>query len=55
MVSEDDDDDLFSNCEKEFGDELIMEWARVRLSIFINIFYVYTTFSFYVSDILNSI
>lgn len=28
MVSEDDDDDLFSNCEKEFGDELIMEWAR---------------------------
>ncbi|KAM1684326.1 hypothetical protein ACFX15_034938 [Malus domestica] len=28
MVSEDEDDDLFSTCEKEFGDELIMEWAR---------------------------
>lgn len=47
MVSEDDDDDLFSNCEKEFGDELIMEWARVSLSIFINIFDVYTTFFFF--------
>ncbi|KAK3193332.1 hypothetical protein Dsin_024642 [Dipteronia sinensis] len=28
MASEDDDDDLFSNCEKDFGDALIMEWAR---------------------------
>ncbi|KAK1559708.1 hypothetical protein Q3G72_017478 [Acer saccharum] len=28
MASEDDDDDLFSNCEKDFGDDLIMEWAR---------------------------
>lgn len=28
MVSEDEDDDLFPNCEKEFGDDLIMEWAR---------------------------
>ncbi|TQD87462.1 hypothetical protein C1H46_026974 [Malus baccata] len=28
MVSEDEDDDLSSTCEKEFGDELIMEWAR---------------------------
>ncbi|KAB2620393.1 hypothetical protein D8674_040006 [Pyrus ussuriensis x Pyrus communis] len=28
MVSEDEDDDLSSTCDKEFGDELIMEWAR---------------------------
>ncbi|XP_022157514.1 uncharacterized protein LOC111024191 isoform X2 [Momordica charantia] len=28
MVSEDEDDDLFPNSEKEFGDDLIMEWAR---------------------------
>ncbi|KAL5796436.1 hypothetical protein ACOSQ2_001256 [Xanthoceras sorbifolium] len=28
IASEDDDDDLFSNCEKDFGDDLIMEWAR---------------------------
>ncbi|TYK24604.1 DENN domain-containing protein [Cucumis melo var. makuwa] len=28
MVSEDEDDDLFPSCEKEFGDDLIMEWAR---------------------------
>lgn len=29
MASEDEDDDLFPNSEKEFGDDLIMEWARV--------------------------
>ena len=34
MASEDDDDDLFSNCEKDFGDDLIMEWARVSLFLF---------------------
>ncbi|KAE8646738.1 hypothetical protein Csa_005208 [Cucumis sativus] len=28
MLSEDEDDDLFPNSEKEFGDDLIMEWAR---------------------------
>ncbi|XP_022991951.1 uncharacterized protein LOC111488447 isoform X1 [Cucurbita maxima] len=28
MASEDEDDDLFPNCEKEFDDGLIMEWAR---------------------------
>ncbi|KAF5741809.1 hypothetical protein HS088_TW10G00815 [Tripterygium wilfordii] len=28
MASEDEDDILFLNSEKDFGDELIMEWAR---------------------------
>ncbi|XP_038716859.1 uncharacterized protein LOC120010208 isoform X2 [Tripterygium wilfordii] len=28
MASEDEDDLLFSSSEKDFGDELIMEWAR---------------------------
>lgn len=28
MVPEDEDNELFSNIEKEFGDDFIMEWAR---------------------------
>lgn len=32
MTSEDDDDELFSNYEKDFGDDLIMEWARENKS-----------------------
>lgn len=28
-MSEDDDDDFSSVCEKEFSDDLIMAWARV--------------------------
>ncbi|XP_057964070.1 uncharacterized protein LOC131155149 [Malania oleifera] len=26
--SEDDDDEIFVSCEKEYGDDIIMEWAR---------------------------
>ncbi|KAG8641857.1 hypothetical protein MANES_12G041101v8 [Manihot esculenta] len=28
MTLEDEDDELFANCEKDFDDDLIMEWAR---------------------------
>lgn len=28
MVLEDEDDELFANCEKDFDDDLIMDWAR---------------------------
>lgn len=31
MLSEDEVDDLSPNHEREFGDDLIMEWARVSL------------------------
>ena len=36
---EDEDDDLFSNLEKDFGDDLILEWARVSFLLFL-IFYI---------------
>ncbi|CAK7349499.1 unnamed protein product [Dovyalis caffra] len=29
MASEDEDDELFSDHEKDFGDELILEWAKI--------------------------
>jgi hypothetical protein len=31
MVSDDDDDELFPDHEKDFGDDLILEWAKVSL------------------------
>ena len=41
MGSEDEDDDLFLSDEKEAGDEIIMEWARVSLLFFLCLqFYV---------------
>lgn len=40
MGLEDEDDELFANCEKDFDDDLIMEWARVSLfSFFLDIYY----------------
>lgn len=35
ITPEDDDDENFSNCEKDFGDDLIMEWARVSKFSFV--------------------
>jgi hypothetical protein len=32
MALEDDDDEIFMNSDKDFGDDLIMEWAKVSLS-----------------------
>lgn len=34
MASEEDDDDVFSNFEKDLGDDLIIEWAKVSLLYF---------------------
>lgn len=31
MESEDYDEEIFVNCDKAFGDDLIMEWAKVSL------------------------
>ena len=38
-MDEDEDDDLFPNHEKDFGDDLILEWARVSFLLFLN-FYI---------------
>lgn len=31
VVSEDEDDDLFPNSQRELNDDVILEWARVSL------------------------
>lgn len=36
--SEDEDDEVFSNHDKDIGDESVMEWARVSWFVFINIY-----------------
>lgn len=41
MTSEDDDDELFSNFDKDLGDDLIMEWAKVSIYLyFVHIIYL---------------
>lgn len=39
MGSEDEDDDLFPNSEKDVGDDVVMDWARVRYFAFLHIYW----------------